>query len=189
MLLFRIKGRRRRRRRSDAKARRRATTGTRGTYFDHGFVARPDVYQGVRLEHVVDLVAGVFVQSAHGANGEKNEKEIKKRHADKTIRVPTGREGGASDCGAQPAWSRAEGGIIKKKKKKGRQETGRENGARVFARPADNGLGPRHGRRALRTGTAKPTAAGRRHSSVGVLLLVPRRCQVRGGHGDIGRTQ
>lgn len=38
------------------------------TKLDHGLVASPNVYQGVRLEHVVDFVAGaVFVQSAHNA--------------------------------------------------------------------------------------------------------------------------
>jgi len=37
-------------------------------YLDHGLVASPDVYQGVRLEHIVDFIASaVFVQSAHTA--------------------------------------------------------------------------------------------------------------------------
>lgn len=36
------------------------------SYLGHGLVASSDVYQSVGLEHVVDFVAGVFVQSAHG---------------------------------------------------------------------------------------------------------------------------
>lgn len=39
--------------------------GTTYAYFGHGLVASSDVDQRVGLEHVVDLVAGVFIESAH----------------------------------------------------------------------------------------------------------------------------
>lgn len=45
----------------------RRERSTTGSHLDRGLVAGSNVDQGVGLENVVDLVTGVFVQSAHRA--------------------------------------------------------------------------------------------------------------------------
>lgn len=59
-----------------------------GIYLGHGFVASSDIDQGVGLEHVFDLVRGMFVQGAHGygASTDSGKRRGRKKNKEKIIK-------------------------------------------------------------------------------------------------------